>query len=81
MQEKQFKELQVEHKLQKDEKDKERKLLSKKIETMLEENKVERKKIEDAAWHHIDEIKDANKEELVTIIEAGMLSKSQLTDI
>lgn len=81
MQEKQYKELKVEHSLQKDEKDKERKQLQQKIDELLRINKEERKKIEDEAWSQIDVIKDRNKEELVVIIENGMYSKTQLTEI
>lgn len=81
LQEKQFKELKLEHNLQKEEKDREQKQLQAKITQLLDQNKVERKQIEDEAWLQIDHIKDQNKEELVLIIEAGMTSKTQLTEI
>jgi hypothetical protein len=67
--------------LQKQEKDKERKELQAKIDKLLEENKIERKKIEDAAWENIDIIKDKNKEELALIIDAGIKSKGLLIDV
>lgn len=81
LQEKQYKELKVEHDLQKKEKDNVRKVLQASIDEMLKVNKDERKTIEDDAWATIDVIKDKNKEELVHIIEQGMLSKTKLTDI
>jgi len=81
LQEKQYKELKVEHDLQKKQKDDERKELQEKIAEMLRINKEERKAIEDEAWNTIDIIKDKNKEELVVIIDQGMQSKTMLTDI
>ena len=48
---------------------------------MISENKDQRKKIEDDAWHEIDDIKDENKAALVTIIDQGMHSKTLLTEI
>lgn len=50
LQEKQYKELKVEHDLQKKEKDQERKNLQQTIDEMLKINKDERKLIEDKAW-------------------------------
>lgn len=76
LQEKQYKELKVEHTLQKQEKDNERKQLQAKIDELYLINKQERKLIEDEAWAQIDIIKDKNKEELVVIIENGMESKT-----
>jgi len=81
LQEKQYKELKVEHDLQKKEKDQDKKNLEAQISKMTEINKMERKKIEDEAWDQIDDIKDTNKEELVGIIAQGMESKTRLTTI
>jgi nicotinamide riboside kinase len=81
IQEKQYKEIRIEHDLQKQEKDKERKELQLKIDKLLAENKEERKKIEDAAWENIDIIKDKNKEELALIIDAGISSKGKLIEV
>lgn len=50
LQEKQYKELKVEHTLQKQEKDNERKTLQSKIDELYLINKQERKLIEDEAW-------------------------------
>ncbi len=81
IQEKQYKEIRIEHDLQKQEKDKERKELQIKIDKLLAENKEERKKIEDVAWENIDIIKDKNKEELALIIDAGISSKAKLIEV
>ena len=48
---------------------------------MLEENRGERKKIEDKAWEEIQIIKEKNKDELNDIIRLGMESKTKLTEV
>lgn len=48
---------------------------------MIDENKEERKKIEELAWEDITVIKEKNKSELKAIIEAGMESKTKLTAV
>jgi chromosome segregation ATPase len=48
---------------------------------MIEENKQERQKIEDKAWDEINIIKEKNKEDLREIINAGMESKTKLTEV
>ena len=46
---------------------------------MMKDHKEMREKIENDAWDKIDKIKEANKEELAKIIDAGMESKANLT--
>ena len=81
LQEKKFKQQKVDHTLQKQEKDSERKQLQSKIDELLSVNKEQRKKIEDEAWSKIDIIKDQNKEELVQIIDTGCKNKHALTTV
>ena len=81
LQEKQYKEIRIDHDLQKQEKDKERKELQVKIDKLLSINKEDRKAIEDTAWEEIDVIKDKNKEELALIIDAGIASKAKLIEV
>lgn len=79
LQEKQFKDMQVENTLAQKQKDSEIKQLEEKINDLKGENEQCRKKIEDHAWDEIDKIKERNKEELTEIINLGIKSKGSLT--
>ena len=70
-----------EHELEKEMMDKEFKEMRERIDNMVEENKKQRKEIEDKAWDEINVIKEKNKAELTEIIDAGMDSKSKLTEV
>ena len=48
---------------------------------MIDDNKDQRKEIEETAWDQINLIKEKNKEELREIIKAGMESKQKLNEV
>lgn len=48
---------------------------------MIDENKDQRKDIEEKAWEDINKIKEQNKEDLRVIIDAGIESKKKLTEV
>jgi chromosome segregation ATPase len=48
---------------------------------LQDKSRVERTHLEDEQWELIDEVKDKNKEELAKMIETGMESKGQLTEV
>jgi cilia- and flagella-associated protein 57 len=80
-QDQQVKKMKQEHELEKEMMDKEFKEMRERIDNMVEENKKQRKEIEDKAWDEINVIKEKNKAELTEIIDAGMDSKAKLTEV
>lgn len=70
-----------EHELEKDKKDKEFKEMQENLKGMIDENRDQRKTIEDDAWEQINVIKEKNKDELNETIKAGMESKAKLTEV
>ena len=69
------------HELEKHAREKEYDELQKQIRDLQELNRGERKVIEEEQWEAIDEIKEQNKNDLANMIELGMESKGQLTEV
>ena len=69
------------HELEKHAREKEYDELQKQIRDLQEQNRGERKVIEEEQWEAIDAIKEQNKNDLANMIELGMESKGQLTEV
>lgn len=69
------------HELEKHAREKEYDELQKQIRELQEANRGERKVIEEIQWETIDEVKEKNKNDLAQMIELGMDSKGQLTEV
>jgi len=69
------------HELEKHAREKEYDELQKQIRELQDANRGERKVIEEIQWETIDEVKEKNKNDLAQMIELGMDSKGQLTEV
>jgi hypothetical protein len=78
-QQKQIKEMEQMHNLEKEAKEKEGGELKVKIKELQAENKLCVQDIEELQWKEIDEKKETNKDQLAQLITTGMKSKGELT--
>jgi len=69
------------HELEKHDLAKEYEKLQRTIHQLQGENREERSAIEEDQWEKIDEVKEDNKTALAQMIEVGMDSKGQLTQV